>query len=218
MNNSLREVIEKLENLFDILNGKYFDNELQRPVITVSPDTTKGSYGWCTCWKAWKTGEVKSFLNMTEDEINAWKNEGFYEINLCAEYLNRSFEQIAGTMLHEMVHLYNVNQGVQDCSRSGTYHNKRFKESAEAHGLIVESTEKYGYAKTTLNEQSKAFVNNLNNKNFELRREKCSKQKKGGKKSSSRKYVCPVCGAIVRATKEVHIMCADCDELMIEEK
>lgn len=218
MNNSLKEVIGELEDLFDILNKKYFKNELQRPVITVSPDNTRGAYGWCTTWKAWKTGEVKSFVDMTEEEIKALKDEGFYEINLCAEYLNRSFEEIAGTMLHEMIHLYNVNQGIQDCSRGGTYHNKRFKEAAEAHGLIVEATKKYGYAKTELDEQSKSFIKSLELEKFNLRREKTFKAKKGGKKSSSRKYVCPVCGSIVRATKEVNITCADCDERMIEEQ
>ena len=30
-------------------------------------------------------------------------------------------------------------------------------------------------------------------------------------KPITRKYVCPVCGMIVRATKEVHIKCGDCD-------
>ena len=37
------------------------------------------------------------------------------------------------------------------------------------------------------------------------------------KTSSTRKYVCPVCGNSVRATKEVRIMCVDCNELMQEE-
>ena len=28
---------------------------------------------------------------------------------------------------------------------------------------------------------------------------------------SSKKYVCPCCGLIIRATKEVHVICAECD-------
>ena len=36
-------------------------------------------------------------------------------------------------------------------------------------------------------------------------------RKSGEKKpSSTRKYVCPECGQSVRATKEVHLYCADC--------
>lgn len=197
---SLKPIIQKLESLFDFFNGKYFNNELERPIITVSPDTTIGAYGWCTSWKAWKNG-----------------NAEFYEINLCAEHLTRPYEETAGTMLHEMVHLYNLQNGVKDTSRSGTYHNKKFKEAAEEHGLIVEATEKYGYAKTKLSDKAKAEL--PEKESFELRRDSGSKFQKGkkSKKSSSRKYVCPCCGAIIRATKEVHIMCVDCNELMGEE-
>lgn len=39
---SLKPVIEKLESLFSKFNEKFYNNELQTPVITVSPDTTKG--------------------------------------------------------------------------------------------------------------------------------------------------------------------------------
>lgn len=42
---SLKPVIEKLESLFSSFNQKFYNGELQTPVITVSPDTTKGAYG-----------------------------------------------------------------------------------------------------------------------------------------------------------------------------
>lgn len=194
--NSLRPVIGELENLFSIINQKYFNNELQKPVITISPDTTKGAYGWCTSWKAWKNGE----------------DEGYYEINMCAEHLNRFFEDIAETMLHEMIHLLNMQNEVKDTSRAGTYHNKSFKESAELHGLVVEKTEKYGWAKTYLSEESKAFFKDLNKKSFNLYREKVMKEKSKAK-SSTRKYVCPECGIIIRATKDVSVICSNCSSL-----
>lgn len=110
---SLKPVIEELENLFSKFNARFFADKLEKPVITVSPDHTRGAYGWCTGWKAWKAGE----------------DEGHYEINLCAEYLNRPFEETCGTLIHEMVHLQNLQDGVQDTSRSGTYHNKKFKRN-----------------------------------------------------------------------------------------
>ena len=113
---SLKPVIDELETLFSKFNKAFFEGKLEKPVITVSPDHTRGAYGWCTGWKAWKAGE----------------DEGHYEINLCAEYLNRPFEETCGTLLHEMVHLQNLQDGVQDTSRSGLYHNKKFKEAAEA--------------------------------------------------------------------------------------
>lgn len=77
-NASLKPVIEELESLFSTFNKAFFEGKLEKPVITVSPDSTKGAYGWCTGWKAWQNGT---------------ENGGFYEINLCAEYLNRPFER-----------------------------------------------------------------------------------------------------------------------------
>ena len=192
---SLKPVIEELENLFSKFNTRFFDGGLEKPVITVSPDHTRGAYGWCTGWKAWKAGE----------------DEGHYEINLCAEYLNRPFEETCGTLIHEMVHLQNLQDGVQDTSRSGTYHNKKFKETAEAHGLTVEKGEKYGWHKTTLSPEALEFVQSLGKQGFTLVRPRplgLKGSSKGG--SSSRKYVCPCCGAIIRATKEVRVICADC--------
>ena len=51
---SLKVIIQKLEDLFEQFNNRFYDGKVQKPVITVSPDTTKGAYGWCTSWKAWK--------------------------------------------------------------------------------------------------------------------------------------------------------------------
>lgn len=193
---SLKPVIEELENLFSKFNARFFDGGLEKPVITVSPDHTRGAYGWCTGWKAWKAGE----------------DEGHYEINLCAEYLNWPFEETCGTLLHEMVHLYNLQVGVQDTSRSGTYHNKKYKEAAEQHGLTVDKDSKYGWTKTSLNDEAKAFVDGLQDKKFQLFRKPSFKMGGSSKtKQSTRKYVCPMCGCIIRATKEVHVICGDCN-------
>lgn len=201
---SLHSVIGKLETIFSSFNDRFYNGELQKPVITVSPDTTKGAYGWCTSWKAWAT---------TEDE----EGEGHYEINICAEYLSRPFEDVVETLLHEMVHLYNLQIGVQDTSRNGTYHNKKFKEIGEQHGLIVENSGKYGFSSTKLNDEAKAFVDSMTDKKFELFRKSLPKIQGKSTKQSSRKYVCPVCGAIIRATKVVHVICGDCEVEFEEE-
>ena len=210
---SLKPVLEQLESLFSRFNERFYNGELQRPVITVSPDTTKGAYGWCTAWKAWSTKEkMLDFSKATPEELEAMKDEGFYEINICAEHLSRPFDQIAETLLHEMVHLYNLQEGVQDTSRGGTYHNKKYKAATETHGLTVEKDAKYGWAKTKLNEEAQAFVDSLQDRKFQLYR-KPTLTGLGGKsktKQSTRKYVCSVCGCIIRATKEVHVICGDC--------
>lgn len=213
---SLQPIIEKLESLFSKFNEKFYNNELQTPVITVSPDTTKGAYGWCTAWKAWSTEApkpIKDLSTLTKEQLDSMKkDDGYYEINLCVEHLARPFEKIAETLLHEMVHLYNLQEGVQDTSRGGTYHNKKYKEAAEKHGLNVDKDAKYGWTKTTLNDEAQAFVDSLQDKKFELYRKSIPKLPCASKaKSSTRKYVCPMCGCIIRATKEVHVICGDCN-------
>lgn len=208
VDNSLKYVIQNLEDLFQVLNSKFFEGELAKPVITVSPNTAKiSSLGWCTQYKVWQDRDG---------------DEGYFEINICAEHLARPFGEVAGTMLHEMVHLYNLQNGVKDTSRGGTYHNKRFREAAEAHGLTVEETEKYGWTKTDLTEEARTevedFMSFIGKDSFEIfRKPEEDKPKKGGSKSSSRKYVCPCCGLIVRATKEVKVVCFDCNEILREE-
>ena len=106
----LKPVIDELETLFSKFNKAFFEGKLEKPVITVSPDHTRGAYGWCTGWKAWQ---------------------------------------------------------VRVLSGSAPY------QSAE------------GFPE--------------------------------GGGSSSRKYVCPCCGTIIRATKEVHVLCGEC-EVAFEEQ
>jgi len=201
-NASLQTVIAKLEAVFDVFNKKFFGGKLEHPVISVSPDTMRGAYGWCTSWKAWQG-----------------KNEdGYYEINLCAEYLARPFEATCQTLLHEMVHLQNLKDNIQDTSRSGKYHNKRFKETAEKYGLCVEKSEKYGYCITNFTTETARWfqAEYPNDEGFALHRDTATKAD-SKKKSSTKKYVCPVCSTIVRATKTVNISCADCEVEFIEE-
>ncbi|WP_233554173.1 SprT-like domain-containing protein [Absiella sp. AM27-20] len=198
---SLKTVIEKLESLFSKFNERFYEGELQKPVITVSPDTTKGAYGWCTSWKAWTDSD---------------DSEGYYEINMCAEHLNRKFEEVCSTLLHEMVHLWNLQNEIQDTSRNGSYHNKKFKDVAECHGLIIEKDKKYGWTLTSLNEEAKVFIKSLNADGFAIYRKKLA-HIKSTSKQSTRKYVCPSCGCIIRATKEVRVICSDCNVEFEEE-
>ena len=200
-NDSLQPVIEQLEGLFAVMNTHFYHGELEKPVITVSPDTTKGAYGWCTSWRAWS------------DKDDEKDDAGYYEINLCAEWLSRPFEETAGTLLHEMAHLYNLMQGVKDTSRGGFYHNKEFKKAAESHGLTVEKTPKYGYSQTALTPDALKFLTSFNTRFLLHRKAAPTRAKKAAQ--SSRKYICPLCEMTVRATKEVNIMCGDCGETMI---
>ncbi len=187
-------MIKQLESLFSKLNDKFFEGKLETPVITIAPDTCR-AYGWFTTFRAWKETDNK-------------ESEGYYEINVTCDYLNRTPVEIATTLLHEMVHLYCEMNGIKDTSRSGNYHNKNYKKAAEDHGLIVTKVEKSGFSQTEPTTETAEYLDSLNLK-FDLYRPTPEKEQVI-KKSSTRKYVCPHCGSIIRATKPVRVICADC--------
>lgn len=211
---SMSRLANQLEKMFRALNADFFDGVLEMPIITVTPSSR--SYAHYTPWDAWQS-----------------KDTYRREINIASGTLNRPLESICASLLHEMVHYYNdAILNVQDCSRGGTFHNKRFKQAAEEHGLICTKTENYGYART---EPADCLLEWLMTHD-ELREvELCRvnsgyaavgvgvRSSDGGivptvttTKSNSRRYICPCCRTIVRATRSVNVLCGDCMTTMIE--
>lgn len=137
---SYNRVAGYLNKVFDLLNAEFFENALSRPTITIQ--STPKAYG---------------HFSLSE---NTWisKLGGTHEINIGAGTLARPIEEVCATMLHEMIHFYNYVNGIQDCSRGNTYHNRKFKQAAESRGLIVEHSEKYGFAHTSPTEELLDFV------------------------------------------------------------
>lgn len=192
-----------LSKLYDYCNAKLFDGELVKPVITVQQDAKNKTNGWWSVGKVWKE--------------NA-EDEGEHELNMTAQQLNRPINEIAATLIHEMCHQYAQTNNMQDTSRAGNYHNKLFKQIAEKHGLHVECVATIGWSHTTLTDDTAAIIAEFvkDNPDSVIYRMPVFKGQ-SVKTSSTRKYICPVCGQSVRATKAVNIMCADCNELMHEE-
>ena len=112
-----------LNNIFDLLNARYFEGALSRPIITIQ--STPKAYGHYTLYDAWSVDGDK----------------GMREINIGAGTLSRPIENVVATLLHEMVHYWNDTNGIKDASRGNTYHNKNFKAKAEACDLLVEHPE-----------------------------------------------------------------------------
>lgn len=193
----LSKNLEFFENAFDVLNKKYFDNTLSKSVLTIQ--STPRAYGHFTLYEAW------------ED-----KKGGYYEINLGAETLDRPLPETIATLVHEMVHQYCFENGIKDVSRGGTYHNKKYKEEAEKRGLSISYAKNIGHSVTTPTPELIRFCENEWNYQVDMRR-KTKGSSKRKKPSSTRKYTCPVCGQSVRATKEVNIICGDCNEKMTAE-
>lgn len=118
-----------LEKIFRALNVKYFNGELEEPIITIQ--STPRAYGHVTVAKAWQRGDTTS-----------------HELNIGAGTLARPIENVVATTLHECVHLWNLQNGIQDCSRGGAYHNKKFKEAAEARDLKISYDPRVGWSIT----------------------------------------------------------------------
>ena len=208
---SYNRVAGYLNKIFDLLNEEFFENELSRPTITIQ--STPRAYG---------------HFSLRED---TWVSKlgGTHEINIGAGTLARPIEEVVSTLLHEMVHYYNYERGIQDCSRGNTYHNRKFREEAERRGLIVEHSDKYGWSHTSPSDLLLDFVLENDLSDILINRNEFSGFQMGGtgthsgtpitptaKKSSSRKYICPCCGTSIRATKKVNIGCLDCGVPMIE--
>ena len=137
---SYNRVAGYLNKLFDLLNDHYFENALVRPTITIQ--STPRAYG---------------HFSMRDDTwVSVTGNSN--EINIGAGTLARPIENVCATLLHEMVHYYCHVNGIKDTSRGNTYHNKRFKEIAESHGLIVAHDEKYGWTLTSPSDDLIEFI------------------------------------------------------------
>lgn len=208
----------QLEKMFRALNTRFFEGKLPEPVITLKK--TPGAYGHITCDKTWHTAVGDR-----------------YEINLGTGTLTRPIEETTATLLHEMCHLYNMENGIQDTSRGNTYHNKKFKATAEAHGLEVAHDKRIGWSITSPSLELLEFVEQqgwtalqMTDANIQdifdlLGGSRSPKGTSGGesdpnrkppkKPSSTRKYICPKCGCSCRATKVINIICGDCMEKMI---
>ena len=203
---SYNRVAGYLNKVFDLLNAEFFENARSRPTITIQ--STPKAYG---------------HFSLRED---TWVSKlgGTHEINIGAGTLSRPIEEVAATLLHEMVHYYNYEMGIQDCSRGNTYHNRRFKEAAEARGLIVTHSDKYGWSHTSPSDRLLEVILDNDLTDILINRNEYTGFRITGtgthsgagtvlppKRSSTRKYICPCCGMSVRATRAVNVACMDCD-------
>lgn len=225
----LEELYRRVNVLFEQKAGKRID----LPVfITVQSRGKRRAYGWCYIVPNWVDHEEKGVA---------------YEINIAAETLGRPLEDTFTTLVHEMVHLWNCQEGIKDTSLKSDRHNKKFGATCSLIGLANKSDSALGWTTHCPWEESgKELHEILESYKQEGRPELLQVNRmddkghvwkpivgttgtgeggEGGeestpkrKKSNQIKYVCPCCGTSVRATKKVNIMCADCKEIMLPEE
>lgn len=208
----MSRAVGQLEKIYNALNADLFNGSLPVPIITVQ--SKPGTYGHCTTSKVWRNKDTEQ-----------------YEMNIAAEMLNMEIEEVLDTLIHEMVHLYCRENGIQEVSRGGKYHNGKFKALAEEKGLVCYKAGQYGW-NTKGHDNDKLTEYALEKGWSEIRicrggmprlhipaggtqSSNPAEQAEGGKRpSSTRKYICPCCKNSVRATKAINIICGDCMEKM----
>jgi hypothetical protein len=116
---SIEPAVRELERAFWALAPLFPGVEFPQPVIAIQTRGRRRALGWF--WH-------EKWGNESDQAIG--------ETTITAEHLRGPAEEIAGTLVHEMVHYDNHLAGIKDCS-SNQYHNKHFKERAESVGLVV---------------------------------------------------------------------------------
>jgi hypothetical protein len=110
-----------------------------------------------------KTGAPKATLviaRKTGNTMGHWTNSAVWvsgenkynELMISGDYLERTAEELLGTLVHELAHAINSKNSIKDCS-SNQYHNKNFKDQAEALGLTVTFVEGRGFSQTKISNE-----------------------------------------------------------------
>ena len=213
--NNYKRAVQYVTKIYGLINSEYFNNELE--AVTVTIQESSRSYGHISTSSVWFTDDGKSTK----------------ELNISANYLRRPIEDIVVTLIHEASHVYNLQHGIKDCSRGNSYHNTRFKKTAEELGKIKISRDpKYGWTISEATEETIDFCIRNGLEDIRIGRQldfSFSNGFTGGvsgngsdapvrpkKPSSTRKYICPCCGNSFRATKDLNVMCMDCGEQFVK--
>lgn len=144
----ITELSINLHAIYDALNDEYFRNELPEAIITIQTPT-----------KAMSKRNYDSWLYPFK-----WEDEDgnkYHEINLDPVYFDKPVVEIAAMLLHKMVHLYCLENGIKDTSRNFRYHNERFKKEAQKCNLICTKSEDMGWDQTDYSEDFEAFIEQI---------------------------------------------------------
>lgn len=184
------QVCKQLEHIFRILNMDIFKGRLPIPIFTI----------------------------FVIDRKHEWyfqvRNQKQYVIALNQKELEKSEEEIICNMLHCMVHEYCKLFGIQESSREGRYHNIKFGEYAEAHGLIVKKTSEEGYITIGIQESVKKLIRQKFTdlrKNMDIAIEMDSKTLTINTKAAyTTIWECPICHAKAKASHNAKLYCGYC--------
>jgi len=126
----LSVIVAALESAHAVIQEK---TGAPRATINVARKTGR-TMGHFTHAKLWKAGE-----------------ESFHEIMISANYFERGARAVLGTLLHEVAHSIDLQNGIQGTSGDG-YHNQKFKATAESLGLTITQAKGIGWSITEVSD------------------------------------------------------------------
>lgn len=190
-------VNKQFEKMFDIFNKEFFNAELEMPLFRLENHCSKD-------------GAFISDAVINQGEIYS------HEIVIPINVLNEKVDVIAACVLHNMIHYYAYMNGYKVSSRGKRddyYHSKQFKSIADFCGLTSKYNDKSGWTTHT----NKKFAEFCKLYGFKKTWNNRYIVDKDTKINNSKKYVCPCCGTIIRATRFVNVVCEDCNEKFVIE-
>jgi hypothetical protein len=147
-----------------------------------------------------------------------WSREGrhTHEISLNPDVLNRPLKDSMGTLVHEMVHLWQQESG--EPSRRG-YHNAEWADKMESLGLMPSHTGEPGGKRIGQNVTHYIIAGGPFDRAFHAMPAEYQLPWTSGSPAAAAeprrdkvKYQCPSCAVNVWGKAELNIVCGDCGE------
>lgn len=145
------------------------------------------------------------------------------EVLVSGEGLSRAVDEVLATLLHEAAHGVAFVRKVQDTSRQGRWHNRRFAQLASELGLVVEQSPKIGWSVTTLGPGTRRGYGDVVDVLYAALQAYRRPTTLGTSKASTRNgavLVC-TCGRKIRASTTVAaqgpIVCGVCNDVFLAE-
>jgi hypothetical protein len=184
----LSVIVAALESAHAVIQEK---TGAPRATINVARKTGR-TMGHFTHAKLWKAGE-----------------ESFHEIMISANYFERGARAVLGTLLHEVAHSIDLQNGIQGTSGDG-YHNQKFKATAESLGLTITQAKGIGWSITEVSDacaerwaEALALIEN----GLALMADAEQAKKTGGRNKNLKVAECR-CGEKIRLSASVLEKCA----------
>jgi hypothetical protein len=159
-------------------------------------------------------------LNLGRFAPHRWQVNGAdrHEVLVGGEGLQRGPVDVLGTLLHEAAHGLAQARGIQDTSRQGRYHNRRYATLAGELGLKVASVPPIGWSATTVPDPTAAtYAEQLNELAAALVLWRRQEHRLGtGPRSRNLLAATCGCGRRIRVAKttlaEAPILCSRCNQ------